>query len=147
MKNHSGGERLLASGDLSRLVLGTDTPGGTGIIPRGMARNICFLASVCGVAPADAVAAATGNVATRHRVPGGFLEVGHPADLILCGPIQGSSGRDALECFALGDLPGISMVLVDGEPVVSSRREQTPPPSADGARRHHIQQVSLRRLA
>jgi enamidase len=122
--------QLLASGSLSRLVLGTDTPGGTGVIPRGMARNICYLASVCGVPPADAVAAATGNVAAHHRVPGGLLEVGHPADLILCGPIQGSGGRDALECFALGDLPGISMVMVDGEPVVSGRSEQTPPPMA-----------------
>jgi enamidase len=29
---------------LDRLTLGTDTPGGTGVIPRGMLRNICYLA-------------------------------------------------------------------------------------------------------
>jgi enamidase len=34
---------------------------------------------------------------------------------------------DGLESFALGDLPGISMVLVDGEPLVTGRSEQTPP--------------------
>lgn len=121
---------LAGRGELFRLTLGTDTPGGTGVIPRGMLRNMCFLASVCGVNPADAVAMATGNVATFHRVPGGILDVGEPADLVLCGPIRGSRGNDALECLALGDLPGISAVLVDGEPLVTGRSEQTPPPAS-----------------
>ena len=36
---------------LHRLTLGTDTPGGTGVIPRGMLRNICYSSrSVCGSA-------------------------------------------------------------------------------------------------
>src|SRR5581483_6028766 len=56
-------ERLRASGQLARLTLGTDTPGGTGVVPRAMFRNICYLASVCGVPPAEAVAVATGNTA------------------------------------------------------------------------------------
>ena len=43
------------------------------------------------------------------------------------GAIQGSAARDGLEAFALGDLPGISVVLVDGEPLVAGRSEQTPP--------------------
>ncbi len=56
---------MRAKGQLSRLTLGTDTPGGTGVIPRGMLRNICYIASVCGVPPAEAVAIATGNTARR----------------------------------------------------------------------------------
>jgi enamidase len=44
-------ERMRAKGQLARLTLGTDTPGGTGVIPRGMFRNICYIASVCGVPP------------------------------------------------------------------------------------------------
>jgi len=123
-------DHLARRGELFRMVLGTDTPGGTGVIPRGMLRNMCFLASICGVSPGDAVAMATGNVATFHQVPGGFLEIGYPADIVLCGPIKGSRGKDALECLASGDLPGISAVLIDGKPLVAGRSEQTPPPAA-----------------
>lgn len=121
-------DHLVLRGGLDRLTLGTDTPGGTGVIPRGMLRTMCYLASVCGLEPADAVAAGTGNTALRHGVPGGLLEPGHPADLVVLGPVVGSTGRDALECLALGDLPGISVVLVDGEPLVAGRSQQTPPP-------------------
>lgn len=123
-------EHLAARGELHRLTLGTDTPGGTGVIPRGMLRNVCYLASVCGIAPADALAAATGNVAKAHAVPGGVLAVDEPADFVVLGPIHGSGAGDALEAFALGDLPGISLVAVDGKVLVSSRSEQTPPPSS-----------------
>lgn len=121
-------EHLTRCGQLHRLTLGTDTPGGTGVIPRGMLRNICFLASICGLEANDAVAAATGSTARAHGLDAGVLEPGHPADLVFLGPIQGSGANDALEAFALGDLPGISMVLVDGDPVVAPRSEQTPPP-------------------
>lgn len=121
-------DHLTATGNLARLTLGTDTPGGTGVIPRGMLRNMCYLASMCGMDPLDAVAAGTGNTARLHGVPGGVLAPGNPADLVICGPVTGSAAGDALESIALGDLPGISMVMVDGEPLVSGRSEQTPPP-------------------
>ncbi|MDT0202484.1 amidohydrolase family protein [Nocardioides sp. AE5] len=121
-------DELVASTQLHRLTLGTDTPGGTGVIPRGMLRNICYLASVCGLSPELAVAAATGNVARRHRIPGGVLAAGQPADLLILGPIMGSRAQDVLECFSLGDLPGITLVMVDGEVLVEGRSEQTPPP-------------------
>lgn len=121
-------EHLIAIDGLDRLVLGTDTPGGTGVIPRGMLRNVCFLASLCGVDPVAAIAAATGNVARAHRVPGGVLAVGEPADLLVLGPIRGSRAADSLEAFTLGDVPGLSAVIVDGEPVIYPRTEQLPPP-------------------
>lgn len=122
-------EELGARGQLDRLVLGTDTPGGTGVIPRGMLRNVCYLASVCGLDPAAAVAAATGQTARAHGLRTGVLAEGMPADLVVLGPITGSTADDALESFALGDLPGIACVFVDGEPLVHTRSEQTPPPS------------------
>lgn len=121
-------DHLVKTGQVGRLTLGTDTPGGTGVIPRGMLRNICFIAGVCGLDPLDAVAAATHNTATHHRVPGGLIAAGEPADLVVCGPITGSEASDALESFSLGDLPGISLVMVDGELLVAPRSEQTPPP-------------------
>lgn len=124
---------LVATGQLRRLTLGTDTPGGTGVIPRGMLRNVCLLASVCGLAPADAVAAGTGNTARAHHLDVGVLEVGRPADLVLLGPVEGSVAGDALESFALGDLPGVSTVLVDGRPLVRGRSAQTPPPKVQAS--------------
>ena len=122
-------EELSRRGQLDRLTLGTDTPGGTGVIPRGMLRNICLLASVCGVDPVAAVAAATSQTAKAHGLDTGVIAPGRPADLLVLGPITGSAARDGLECFAAGDLPGIATVLVDGVPLVESRSQQTPPPS------------------
>jgi enamidase len=120
--------RLRERGKLSQLALGTDTPGGTGIIPRGMWRNILFLASVCGLAPADAIAVATGNTARAHGLEVGILEPGRPADLIVCGPVEGSAGETLHDAIAHGDLPGVSHVVIDGEVVVAGRSRQTPPP-------------------
>ncbi|WP_028921871.1 amidohydrolase family protein [Pseudonocardia acaciae] len=122
-------DRLTERGELHRLTLGTDTPGGTGVIPRGMLRNVCYLASMCGMDPAVAVAAATGNTARAHQLDVGVLAEGRPADLLVLGPVTGSRAENVLDCFALGDLPGIAAVFVDGEPLVLGRSEQTPPPS------------------
>ncbi len=112
----------------ARLTLGTDTPGGTGVIPRGMFRNICYIASVCGVPPAEAVAIATGNTAKAHGLDVGILAPGRPADLIVCGPVEGSAGTSIADAIGHGDLPGIAYVIADGEIVVSGRSRQTPPP-------------------
>ncbi len=120
-------DALTARGRLDRLTLGTDTPGGTGVIPRGMMRSVCFLASMCGLDPLDAVAVATGNTARAHGLDVGVLEVGAPADLVVLGPVSGSRAADGLESFGLGDLPGISAVMVDGQWLVQGRSEQTPP--------------------
>lgn len=135
-------EQLTGRDELHRLTLGTDTPGGTGVIPRGMLRNICYLASVCGVDPVAAVAAATGQTARAHGLPTGVLAEGRPADLLVLGPITGSTATDGLECFALGDLPGIAAVLVDGRPLVATRSRQTPPPSRAVSWRHPVTEPS-----
>jgi len=111
-----------------RVLIGTDTPGGTGVIPRGMLREIAFLSSVGEVAPEMAVCMATGNVGRAHGLDIGLLEEGRPADIVLLHKITGSVAKDALDCFAKGDLPGISMVIIDGEIRVAGRSQQTPPP-------------------
>jgi enamidase len=121
--------RMKERGQLARLTLGTDTPGGTGVIPRGMLRNVLYLASVCGLTPGEAVAVATGNTAKAHGLDVGVLRPGAPADLIVAGPVTGSAGTTLADAIAHGDLPGISLVLIDGEPVVAPRSRQTPPPA------------------
>jgi enamidase len=111
-----------------RVLIGTDTPGGTGIIPRGILREIAFISSVGEVPPEKTICMATGNVGRAHGLNLGVLEEGRPADLVLLHKITGSVSKDALDSFAKGDLPGISTVIIDGEILVASRSQQTPPP-------------------
>jgi enamidase len=120
--------RLAERNQLHRLTVGTDTPGGTGVVPRGMLRNLLFLTSVCGLTPGQAIAAATGNTARAHGLDVGRLNIGAPADLVICGAVQGSAGSSLSDAIAHGDLPGIAYVLIDGEIVVGGRSRQTPPP-------------------
>jgi enamidase len=122
-------ERLASRGELARLTLGTDTPGGTGVIPRGMLRNVLYIASMCDLTPAQAIAVATGNTARAHGLDVGVLAEGRPADIVVCGSITGSAGTTLSEAIAHGDLPGITHVLIDGEFVVTDRSQQTPPPT------------------
>lgn len=116
-----------AKGAFSRVLIGTDTPGGTGVIPRGMLREIAFLSAVVEVPPEEAICMATGNVARAHGLPIGVLEEGKAADLVLLDRIQGSVAKDALDSFSKGDLPGVSVVMIDGEIQVAGRSQQTPP--------------------
>ena len=108
--------------------MGTDTPGGTGIIPRGMMRQVAFLSSVAEVPSQVAIALATGNVGRAHGLPIGTLEEGRAADIVLLDKIHGSVAKDALDSFSKGDLPGISVVMIDGVIRVGGRSQQTPPP-------------------
>ncbi len=132
----SGNARLVLSlinavkrrGAFHRVLVGTDTPGGTGIIPRGMLHQIGFLSSVAGIPPQEAIAMATGNVGRAHGLPIGTLEEGKAADIVLLDKIHGSVAKDELDSFSKGDLPGISVDMIDWEIRVGCRIQQTPPP-------------------
>jgi enamidase len=117
-----------AKGLHHRVLLGTDTPGGTGIVPRGILREIAFISSVGEIEPEKAICMATGNTGRAHDLNIGVLEEGRPADLVLMHKITGSVAKDALDSFAKGDLPGISYVIIDGVVQVAGRSQQTPPP-------------------
>jgi len=116
-----------AKGLHHRVLIGTDTPGGTGVIPRGILREIAFISSVGEVAPEKTICMATGNVGRAHDLNLGILEEERPADIVLLHKITGSVAKDALDSFAKGDLPGISTVVIDGEVRVAGRSQQTPP--------------------
>jgi enamidase len=111
-----------------RVLIGTDTPGGTGVVPRGILREVAYVSSVGGVPPEKALCMATGNVARAHGLEIGVLEEGRPADIVLMHKVTGSVAKDALDSFSKGDLPGISYVIIDGEVRVAGRSQQTPPP-------------------
>jgi len=117
-----------ANGRYDRVLIGTDTPGGTGIVPRGILREIAFLSSVGEITPEKSICMATGNVGRAHDLNIGILEEGRPADIVLLHKITGSVSKDALDSFAKGDLPGISYVIIDGVVQVAGRSQQTPPP-------------------
>jgi enamidase len=117
-----------AQGLHHRVLLGTDTPGGTGIVPRGILREIAFLSAVGEIEPEKSICMATGNVGRAHELNIGIVEEGRPADIVLLHKITGSVAKDALDCFAKGDLPGISYVIIDGVVQVAGRSQQTPPP-------------------
>ncbi len=121
-------EILSERNELSRLIMGNDAPSGTGVIPLGMLRNLAFLVSVGSLDPAQAIAAATGNTARVFGLNTGIIEIGREADLVLVDAPMGSFGQDALEGLKAGDIPGVAMVIVDGE-IKAGISRNTPPPT------------------
>lgn len=113
-------------GVLNRLIIGTDSPSGTGVVPLGMLRMLTLVAGICGVGPAVAVACATGNSARIFRLNAGILAPGREADMVICDAPIGSIAKDSLSALAAGDIPGISMVLIDGQ-VTLGKSRNTPP--------------------
>src|SRR5436309_474735 len=68
----------------------------------------------------------SGNNARAFRLAGAAtLEVGQPADLVVCDAPAASLAPDALTAIARGDIPGISAVVIDGE-VRVGRSRNTP---------------------
>lgn len=116
---------------LRRVIIGNDAPSGTGVVPLGILRVIAHLASLGGVAPELAVAMATGNTARVHGFDVGVLAAGRAADIVLLDAPVGSSASTALDALRAGDLPGVSMVLIDG--AIAIGRSRNTPPAARAA--------------
>ena len=109
-----------------RLIIGLDAPSGTGVVPLGILRVLAHLVSLGGVAPEEAVCMATGNTARVYKLSAGVITPGRDADLCIVDAPIGSVGRTALEALQVGDLFGISMILIDGQ-VKIGRSRNTPP--------------------
>ena len=109
-----------------RVIIGTDSPSGTGVIPLGMLRTISWIASLAGVEPEVAIAMATGNTARLFELNRGRLAVGLEADVVIIDAPRGSQAETALEAFSIGDTPSVAAALIDGEVVVYQSRN-TPP--------------------
>jgi enamidase len=114
-------------GQMGRVILGTDSPAGSGVQPLGILRMIALLSSV-GEMPAETLfCCATGNTARMRNLDCGLIEVGRAADLVLMDRAQHSSGTDLLDSVRKGDLPGIGMVVIDG--IVRCGRSRNTPPA------------------
>jgi enamidase len=112
---------------LDRIVLATDTPTGTGVMPLGMIKTVAEISSLGRISASDSIALATGNNARVMGREEGLLDVGRPGDAVLLHSPLGGAFDDPLLSIEHGDLPGISAVVVDGEVrALSSRNSPCP---------------------
>jgi enamidase len=120
--------RLLRERDaIDRLQIGTDTPSGTGVIPLGMLRTIAYCCALGGLDPDVAICAATGQTAARYSLEQGRIAVDAPGDVVVLDAPVGGTTTNALDALAAGDVPGISMVAVDGVVQIEKSRVSPPP--------------------
>lgn len=110
-----------------RLLISTDTPTGTGVVPLGMVHLMAELVSLGGLTVEQAVAAATGSVGRVYGLDAGVLAVGRPADLLVVDAPLGSAGDDWAGALEVGDVPAISAALTSGE-VRYTKSRNTPAP-------------------
>ncbi|QNO15899.1 amidohydrolase family protein [Alkalicella caledoniensis] len=111
---------------LQRIIIGNDSPSGSGIIPLGILRTIAYVASEAEVSAAEALCFATGNTAQVYGLNTGLVEEGKEADFVIMDTPLGSIGKNAIEALEAGDLPGISMVIIDGQ-IQFAKSRNTPP--------------------
>ncbi|HSE77537.1 MAG TPA: amidohydrolase family protein [Alphaproteobacteria bacterium] len=112
---------------LDRVIIGTDSPAGSGVQPLGVLRMIALLSSLGDTPAEQAFCFATGNTARIRRLDCGLIELGRAADFVLMDRAQHSSGVDVLDSVRKGDLPGIGMVIIDG--IVRCGRSRNTPPA------------------
>jgi enamidase len=112
---------------LDRVILGTDSPAGSGVQPLGILRMIALLSSMGDTPAEEAFCFATGNTAKIRKLDCGLIEKGRVADFVFLDKAQHSSGKDLLDSVRKGDLPGIGMVVIDG--IVRIARSRNTPPA------------------
>ena len=122
------GDLLRAADQFDRLLIATDTPTGSGIMPLGMLYTITHLASLGArpMGPEMAIAAATGNNARVYERNCGFIAPGRDADIVLLDACVGGSKNDALSAIANGDIPAVAAVITAGVPRFVGRSRNTP---------------------
>src|SRR5262245_57787642 len=101
-------KRAREAGALARVCVASDTPTGTGVMPLGVMKSVCEIASLGDLAPEVVIALATGNNAQAFRLAAGIrtIAVGAPADLVVCDAPSASLAPDALTAIVRGDIPG-----------------------------------------
>jgi enamidase len=110
-----------------RVILGTDSPAGSGAQPLGMLRMIALLSSMADIPAEEVFCYATGNTARMRGLDTGVIEIGRAADLSFLDRAQHTAGRNLLASIQLGDIPGVGMVLIDG--VIRCLRSRNTPPA------------------
>jgi len=125
------------AGAWDRIILGNDAPSGTGVVPLGILRTLALLVALGDCPPEAALAMATGNTARVYGLDVGLIAPGREADLVVMDAPVGSVGKTALEALRAGDLPGISMIVIDGVPRIGRSRNTAPAARAAEVTRGH----------
>jgi enamidase len=119
-------ELLKGAGHFERLLIATDTPTGSGIMPLGMLYTISHLSSLAKIPVEWAIAAATGNNADVYRLNSGYLRPGRDADVVVIDACAGGSQDTALDALRNGDIAAVAAVVSDGVPRFVGRSRNTP---------------------
>lgn len=101
-------------GQEARILIASDTPTGTGVVPLALWHLMAELVSLGGMTWQQGVAAATGTVADVYGLDAGRIGVGRPADLLVIDAPLGSVGDDWAGALQAGDVPGISAAVIGG---------------------------------
>ena len=117
---------LKDAGQFERLLVATDTPTGSGIMPLGMLYTISHLVSLAKIPVEWAIAAATGNNADVYRLNSGYLRPGRDADVAVIDACAGGSQDNALDALRNGDIAAVAAVVSDGVPRFVGRSRNTP---------------------
>jgi enamidase len=119
-------ELLRDAGQFERLLIATDTPTGSGIMPLGMLYTISHLTSLTKIPVEWAIAAATGSNAEVYRLNSGYLRPGRDADVAIIDACAGGSQDNALDALRNGDIVAVPAVVTDGVPRYVGRSRNTP---------------------
>jgi enamidase len=119
-------ELLKEANQFERLLIATDTPTGSGIMPLGMLYTISHLVSLAKIPAEWAISAATGNNADVYRLNSGYLRTGRDADVVVIDACAGGSQDNALDALRNGDIPAVAAVVTDGVPRFVGRSRNTP---------------------
>jgi enamidase len=112
---------------LERVLVASDTPTGTGMMPLAVIKSVTELSSLTPL-PAEVVLCfATGNVGRAYGLEAGLVREGTPADFVLLDTPAASSADSALHAMSIGDLPAVSAVITEGVLRIL-RSRNTPPP-------------------
>ncbi|GAA4738264.1 amidohydrolase family protein [Nocardioides endophyticus] len=99
---------------LHRILIASDTPTGTGVVPLALWHLAAELVSLGGLTWQQAIASMTGQAADTFGLDSGRLEVGRPADLLVLDAPLGSVGETWAEALEAGDVPGVCAAITDG---------------------------------
>ncbi|MFC0013207.1 amidohydrolase family protein [Devosia nitrariae] len=120
--------QALAHDQFDRLLIATDTPTGSGIMPLGMFYTITHLSSLLDLPPEMVIGAATGNNARVYGRNSGLIAPGRDADLVLVDAPLGGTQDNALAALRHGDPVAVGAVFSDGVPRFVGRSRNTPAP-------------------
>ena len=109
-----------------RLIIATDTPTGSGIMPLGILYTMAHIASLTDISPEQAVCAATGSNARVYKLNSGILSPGKDADVVLIDAPDGGTQTTGLAAIKHGDIAAVGAVVSAGVPRFVGRSRNTP---------------------